>query len=508
MAKRKGVQPGQVGAVRYKDIDTKGVIADQVLVSDGVGRTKYVSPGSIVGATELDELSDVGSAPETSGFILSANGTQYNGISPDAAGIIDKTTVQTIAARKDFGGGIKTTAISPVSGSIILAGGRIAGANAVALNELATLEQVLAAGGNIVTLAHPASEKNPDFNFLGDAIEGLTAVGGGIILILDDASYEAVDIDGTNKDLRNIVIYGQPGADPIDQPFIRVVAESGLAPTDSSSSSAPVPVDIFGWHFVGCRLGRKSVVVTSPDSSLLFALLLEECSLTISDPFNVSVGGDEGVVEIDTASTDVVVKHTYVEAGFRANANAHAVLASGNTVNVRWSGMRPNTAADTSAVIRMVYSATATFNIFHDGSVIPEVNGGSTITLFRTDGASDILLNPGGTTVDMKVAANTTLFTVPGGVSVIANKILVVIDGASAITVDAAASVGFTAATYDNISVNQVLVNMRTVDDVWEFPSFARRVMAQAADVITFKVNTGATGTTLTAKVYLFGILL
>jgi len=304
MAKRLGSQPGQIGATRFKDIAVTGVPDGWVLVVGAGGRVTAVAPGSVVGTVQLSDLSDVGAALSTPGFILSVSAGKYNGQSPDSAGIINKTTAQTIAALKDFAGGLKTTTITPHSGSVVAMLGRMSGQPAVNLDEYATLSQMSAVGG-IVTLGLSTNPKNPDFNTLGDAIESLTTVGGGIILVLDNEDYEATDIDQDTRSMSNIVIWGQPGAAIADMPGIRLVGAADLE--EEVGSSSPATSEIPAWHLVGCRLGLFSLDARLSILADDLSIILDECGLTEDDIFSQSAGAgaDEGVIVVPGGLTGI-----------------------------------------------------------------------------------------------------------------------------------------------------------------------------------------------------------
>ena len=80
---------------------------------DGSG-WETISSGS-GGATELAELSDVGSSTATAGNILSADGSDFDSKTPDNAGLVDKSNAQTVNGVKTFGSFPVTPSSAPTT---------------------------------------------------------------------------------------------------------------------------------------------------------------------------------------------------------------------------------------------------------------------------------------------------------------------------------------------------------------------------------------------------------
>lgn len=380
--KTRGTQPGQIGKVSFKDISTLGTPAGKVLAADGQGGTQALSDAT--GATKLDDLTDVGVAPASAGNVLAGDGAKFDGKTPDAAGLVDKATVQDIAAEKRFTGGIRTNDIDSVSGATISVARRLIIPPALNPGEAATLAQAqAAASGSVVTVGHPDGIRTPDFTNLGNAIDTLTAIGGGIIIILDSDEYEATDIDGDFRDLRNITIIGQPGAEPSHMPFIHLQAALDIVEQSSSSAGFPLPTESTQWHIIGCRISRKGIQLDPDNFGVNFAMLLEECAFTNQDPFGIAVGGNEGAIEAFTSKAQIVFNNCYVESDFRLNTSAWLVLAEDNDVIIRFKGLRPNFTTDTSPAGIQILRTTGAGSreVHHDGTLNPITTGSGISTL-------------------------------------------------------------------------------------------------------------------------------
>lgn len=108
------------------------------------------------------------------------------------------------------------------------------------------------------------------------------------------------------------------------------------------------------------------------------------------------------------------------------------------------------------------------------------------------------------TSVDLKTTGNTTLYTVPGSTTVFVDKIIIRLTAASAITVAPVISLG-NSATANEIIANTTLTGLDTVNEIWTISITGLSVAALTTENIVLKVQTGATATTATATVYLFG---
>lgn len=109
--------------------------------------------------------------------------------------------------------------------------------------------------------------------------------------------------------------------------------------------------------------------------------------------------------------------------------------------------------------------------------------------------------------INLKTVATTTLYTTPAGHTAVISAIILEITTGTSITVDAKAGVGI-AAGEDDIFSSENLVNTRAAGDVWSFSLKGKARTAPAASAVKLGVDTGATGTTLTATAHVFGFLL
>lgn len=424
--RRHGAQPGQIGKIRWKDLLTKGLPDGRAFVSDGQGGVRDVTPAEIVGATQLDELADVGTALETDGFVLAADGSKYDGKTPDDAGLVDLSTIQSLTGQKSFLAGLRAGAIDSLGGPTIgFTNKRLVIGAAVNLDEAATLAQVLGSTGGLITVGHPGGARTPDFSDLGEAIEGATAGGGGTIIILDSDSYEATGIDGVTRDMRNVVIMGQPGADPALMPQIRLEMAAGAVEDAGSSSAFPLPDESTGWEVRGCKLGPLAIQAKPTDPAINFSIILDNCLFTDVDPFGVSAGAgaDEGVVETTVTAARVTVRNCTVNAAFRVLATKFLVNADGTDATIHIQDTQPNAAGDSvPAPIRMLRTVSGgSGSIFHDATTSPDTVGAG-ITTLNVDGSALDLHSSG---LDMSAGSDGTgadlnKVVVRSGLSVIA----------------------------------------------------------------------------------------
>jgi hypothetical protein len=111
------------------------------------------------------------------------------------------------------------------------------------------------------------------------------------------------------------------------------------------------------------------------------------------------------------------------------------------------------------------------------------------------------------TGIDLTATGTTTIFTVPTSSTFYTTKALIVPTSATAAGGDAAAQVEITASAADVIS-NQTLTALTTTSEFFHL-SNANGLSrpGSAGQSIAFRVTSGDTGTTLTATVYLIGVL-
>lgn len=418
MPDKRGLQPAQVAGLRYKDIDTRGEAADLVLATDGSGGTKAVTPGAIVGATQLDELADVGTAVETAGNVLVADGAKYDGKSPDAGGLVDKSSAQTVGGKKDFTDGIGTDTIDPISGSVVDVNGRLLVNAATVDAEVPTLGQVKAAVA-IVTVGHVTDTRAPDFNALNDALDALTALGGGgIVHILDNDSYQATGINGTTRDVRNVTIVGQPGGqvESDRKPIVAFVFAAGYTAAGPSGGRAAIA----NFRVIGCRLPVKAAVDFQPSAAQDFGVVLDECEFTDLDPFSVSGGGgaSEAAIEVNNANDVSVIINDFIETAARRTLGtkwlAQQTAPTGLT-EVRLRRLRPNTTGDAApATIQVVRNVSGgAVDVYHDRTLSPTASGAMNSLLVDPGAASEVLagLEPRGLEIEVAATANTAIIS-------------------------------------------------------------------------------------------------
>lgn len=110
--------------------------------------------------------------------------------------------------------------------------------------------------------------------------------------------------------------------------------------------------------------------------------------------------------------------------------------------------------------------------------------------------------------LDLTATGTTTIYTVPAGNSVIITGCLIRIKTADTVTTDADVSVGINPSTTD-IFDTETLVGVQSVSDFWNFwQQSSAGLIANSGALIDLDVAVAATATTLTADVYIIGLLL
>ena len=110
--------------------------------------------------------------------------------------------------------------------------------------------------------------------------------------------------------------------------------------------------------------------------------------------------------------------------------------------------------------------------------------------------------------LDLTTATTTSIYTVPTGTSVIITGCLIRIKSADTVSVDADVSLGINPST-TNLFATETLVGVQAVHDFWSFwKQSSVGVLANAGEQVDLDVVTAATATTLTADVYIIGLLL
>jgi len=107
--------------------------------------------------------------------------------------------------------------------------------------------------------------------------------------------------------------------------------------------------------------------------------------------------------------------------------------------------------------------------------------------------------------IDLTATGTTNLYTVPASTSTIITKAVLIITADSGITVDAVAGIGI-AAGEDDVIAPMTLTQVRVTDDMWIFVMEGNVELALTTEIVKLGVDTGATGTTLTGTLRLYGI--
>lgn len=156
-------------------------------------------------------------------------------------------------------------------------------------------------------------------------------------------------------------------------------------------------------------------------------------------------------------------------------------------------------------------------NISVDLSSYGVIAGTWTVIVIATSGSgsaiSPIILLASITGIDAKVVTATTLYTVPAGKQAIITDIFIRCTEATDITVDCDGTIGANATDYDDFIISGISQNMFLEND---FNATARlaslsgppSIVYQAGDVIKLNITTGATGTSQTFAVDVWGYLI
>ena len=108
--------------------------------------------------------------------------------------------------------------------------------------------------------------------------------------------------------------------------------------------------------------------------------------------------------------------------------------------------------------------------------------------------------------VDLTAVAVTPLYTVPGGMTLIVEAVVLRCVQASGVTVEAAAGVGSNAGA-DNVFGSQYLTGLDAAGLYYLFPPGGAQVELTAAQVLSFGVDVAAVATTLVVEIDLIGRL-
>jgi hypothetical protein len=132
-----------------------------------------------------------------------------------------------------------------------------------------------------------------------------------------------------------------------------------------------------------------------------------------------------------------------------------------------------------------------------------DVKAVASFELGALDQVGALVTTPG---IDLTAPADTTLFTVPSGFELIVFGASVRCEAATAISSPATARIGFNGPA-SNLFSAQLLVALTAQDDAYDYPVGGESVIAPAGSVIVFRVDAGATGTSQSGEVSLFGYL-
>lgn len=111
------------------------------------------------------------------------------------------------------------------------------------------------------------------------------------------------------------------------------------------------------------------------------------------------------------------------------------------------------------------------------------------------------------TGINGKTVANTTLYTVPVGKQAIITDVIVRVTASNTPLAALTAGVGVNA-NADDIFAAVALTGLLNLNSLYRMGVVPLGIVAQAADVIKFGIDVGATATTLTLSVDLIGYLL
>lgn len=111
-------------------------------------------------------------------------------------------------------------------------------------------------------------------------------------------------------------------------------------------------------------------------------------------------------------------------------------------------------------------------------------------------------------TVDLKSAASTLLYTtLSNGLRFVPVKVVAEVTAADTIAVVASLSIGTNATSYNDILAISALTGLSAVNKIIEFSPLAAAISSIAGNTgIYVKVTTGATATTCTGRIHLFGL--
>lgn len=189
---------------------------------------------------------------------------------------------------------------------------------------------------------------------------------------------------------------------------------------------------------------------------------------------------------------------------------AGAALANTNTIHLTYTGGTHTITADAqlqmsiasdSSGIKLSGDATTPGNNFFYGT-----NGSGTKGWQELPAKTMFLLST-TTGIDGKATGTTTLYTVPTGRTAIITHAVIRATTASSATVPPTLGIGI-AAGEDDIFPSTAITGLTVTTKTWEFGGGGLMAVGASTNVIKLGIDTGATATTLTLAVDLFGYLI
>lgn len=115
------------------------------------------------------------------------------------------------------------------------------------------------------------------------------------------------------------------------------------------------------------------------------------------------------------------------------------------------------------------------------------------------------LINNSSPSIDVTTTGNTTLLTVPSGITGIDLSNLKIALLGNNVTGSLVASIGTNSPNFDNILPSTTFTGMNTIGDVWRASLNGLAHRAVPADVITMRVTTSVSGVGAIVNVFMVG---
>ncbi len=176
-------------------------------------------------------------------------------------------------------------------------------------------------------------------------------------------------------------------------------------------------------------------------------------------------------------------------------------------------GTTPRTLTFTGGNATITGSGSAVITFPSSSSTLASLALSETLSNKTLDSTCTFLSTPTllstTTGIDLKTTGQTTLYTVPGGKTLVITDVIIYLTNGNTITVAAIVRVGKTAAFNQYID-NTTLTGLSATGNYLSLGSATTlevHSVFDAADVVKLDVTTGATATTDTVTVYVFGFL-